>query len=352
MARRRGSVACFAETGQAGRQKTEERHGGTGARRPIRNGCGPDGPAPPVTPLLHLRCGDDLRGRLQSAGIAGEYLCFADPVCVGPAQDDGDLMAWLGMRARYVALHTGQDPAAVRLRLGREYAALNGLHRREAVWLWFEHDLWDQVALMRILSLLAEKRLLRGRLMLLPADGERCFPELSDAELGALQPAPLSDLQIEQAAEAWAAFAAPDPRGLDALSRRELALPFLGAALRRHLRDLPWRTDGLGETERRVLRAIAEGAAAEAEVLRRLAKDDPVFHLTDLIVREVIGRLRQGPNRLVSRDEALHPTPRGSAVLAGTDRFRPPPRFHAGAHVLPDPPWFWDPELAAVVAGP
>ncbi len=304
-----------------------------------------------MTPLLHLRCGDDLRSRLQSAGIAGEYLCFADPVCVGPAQDDGDLMAWLGMRARYVALHAGQDPAAVRLRLGREYAALNGLHRREAVWLWFEHDLWDQIALIRILSLLAEKRLLRGKLLLMPADGERSFPMLSDAELGALHPAPLSDLQIEQAAEAWAAFASSDPRGLDALSRRELALPFLAAALRRHLRDLPWTTDGLGETERRVLRAIAAGATDEAAVFDRVREGDSIFHLTDLILREVIGRLRQGPNRLVSRDEELHPTPRGAAVLAGTDRFRPPPRFHAGVHVLPDPPWLWDPGQAAAVPG-
>ncbi|MBL6453809.1 DUF1835 domain-containing protein [Belnapia sp. T6] len=307
---------------------------------------------PAVTPLLNLRCGDDLRSRLQSAGIAGEYLCFADPVCVGPAQDDGDLMAWLGMRARYVALHASQDPAAVRLRLGREYAALNGLHRREAVWFWFEHDLWDQAALIRILSLLAEKRLLRGKLHLMPADGERTFPELTDAELAALQPVPLSDLQIEQAAEAWAAFASPDPRGLDAFSRRELALPFLAAALRRHLRDLPWTTDGLGETERRVLRAIAEGAVEEGAVFRILRNSDRVFHVTDLIVREVIGRLRQGPNRLLMRENPLRPTPRGAAVLAGTDRFRPPPRFHAGAHVLPDPPWFWDPAQAAAIQGP
>ncbi|SDD84276.1 DUF1835 domain-containing protein [Belnapia rosea] len=304
-----------------------------------------------MTPLLHLRCGDDLRGRLQGAGIAGEYACFADPVCVGPAQDDGDLMTWLGMRARYVALHTGQDAAAVRQRLGREYAALNGLHRREAVWLWFEHDLWDQAALMRILSLLAEKRLLRGRLMLVPADGRRVFPALSDAELAALQPAPLSDLQIEQAAEAWAAFASPDPRGLDALSRRALALPFLAAALRRHLRDLPWTTDGLGETERRVLQAIADGVGDEAALFDAIHPADPVFHVTDLILRETVGRLRQGPNRLVMREGPLRLTPRGSAVLAGTDRHRPPPRFQAGVHVLPDPPWFWDPTQAAVVAG-
>ncbi len=131
--------------------------------------------------VLHLRPGDDLREALPSAGLAGEYLSFADPVCQGPARDEGDLLAWLGMRARFVALHAGADVGEVRLRLGREYAALNGLHRYDAVHLWFEHDLWDQAALIRVLSLLAEKRQLRGRLWLMPADGVRSFPEMRGA---------------------------------------------------------------------------------------------------------------------------------------------------------------------------
>ena len=75
---------------------------------------------------LHLRCGDDLRDRLSRAGIAGEYLCFADPVCQGPAQDDGDLAAWLARRARFVAAHSGADEPAIRRRLESEYAALRG----------------------------------------------------------------------------------------------------------------------------------------------------------------------------------------------------------------------------------
>ena len=37
-----------------------------------------------------------------------------------------------------------------------------------------------------------------------------------------MRPAPLTLLQVEQAAEAWLAFAAPDPTALDALSRRRI----------------------------------------------------------------------------------------------------------------------------------
>jgi hypothetical protein len=301
--------------------------------------------------ILHLRCGDDLREALPRAGLAGDYQCFADPVCQGPARDDGDLPAWLGMRARFVALHAGQDVGQVRLRLGREYTALNGLHRHDAVWLWFEHDLWDQAALIRVLSLLAEKRQLRGRLFLLPADGVRGFAELPDAELATLEPAPLTDLQIEQAAEAWAAFAAPDPTALDALTRRALALPFLGAALRRHLRDLPWTTDGLAETERLVLQAVQGGATTEEAVQAALRAADGIFHVTDLIVRDVVRRLRTGPRRPLLDDAPLRVSPRGKALLAGQARHRPVPREHAGVAVLPDPPWQWDADRAMVVAG-
>lgn len=307
--------------------------------------------------ILHLRCGDDLRVALPRAGLAGGYLCFSDPVCQGPARDDGDLLAWLGLRARFVAQHAGIDVAEARQRLGREYAALQALHRYEAVHLWFEHDLWDQAALTRVLSLLAEKRRLRDRLWLMPADGVRSFPELGDAELAALVPAPLTELQIQLAAEAWAGFADADPRALDALTRRRLALPFLAAALRRHLRDLPWTTDGLGETERRLLRAVAAGATAEDGVLAALRATDPVFHVTELIVRDLVRRLRTGPHRPLLAGDPLRPgdllrlSARGEALLAGATRHRPIPRAHAGIAVLPDPPWLWDPEAGEVVAG-
>jgi len=310
----------------------------------------------PFRPPLHLRCGDDLRDRLPGAGIAGEYLCFADPVCQGPAQDDGDLAAWLARRTRFVAAHSGADEPAVRRRLESEYAALRGddLAQHEAVWLWFEHDVWDQIALIRVVSLLDGQGGLEGKLWLLPADGVRCFPELSDTELAALRPQPLSPEQFREGAEAWAAFSAPDPRQLDALSRRPLALPFLAAALRRHLRDLPWTTDGLAETERRVLHAVYEGAKDEAAVLHAFRAADPVFHPTDLILRDVLRRLRAGPEPLLAPpSDPLALTDRGRAVLAGQERHRPAPRALGGMEIGPDaPPWRWDPGREAARLAP
>jgi len=300
---------------------------------------------------LHIRPGDDLRHRLPAAGIAGDYLCISDPVCVGPAQDEDGLIGWIGRRARFVALHAHVDAGEARMRLGREYAALHALHRQEAIWLWFEHDLWDQASLLRVLSILAPKPALRAKLWLLPADGRRSFPDLSDAELAALRPLSLTDAQMEDAVAAWDGFTATDPRALDALSRRALALPHLAAAMRRHLQDLPWTTDGLALTERLVLTAVAQGATDLSAVFRALRMADPVFHFTDLILAEVLLRLQTGPRRLIAREVPLRPTLRGEAVLAGRERHRSPPRSLAGVTIRPDPAWLWDPEGGRVVAG-
>jgi hypothetical protein len=302
-----------------------------------------------MTLTAHLRCGDDLRPRLPAAGWAGQYLPFADPVCVGPV-GEGELMAYLGQRARFVARHAGVDAGEARLRLGAEYAALNGLQRFDRVILWFEHDLWDQAALLRVLSLLANRAPLAGRLFRMPADGQCPFMALSDAELAALEPVPLTPLEIEAGAEAWEAFAAEDPTALDRLSRRASPLPHLAAAMRRHLQDLPWRGDGLALTERQLLRAVADGAGDLPAALAAQHAADAVFPVTDLILKEVHGRLSDGPRRLVTAASPWRLTERGAAVLAGTERHRPAPRFQAGVAVGPEPLWMWDPRAAGVHA--
>ncbi|MCR0983656.1 DUF1835 domain-containing protein [Roseomonas populi] len=288
-----------------------------------------------------IRCGDDLRGR-----VPGDYFCLADPVCQGPVH--GEFPAeYVSRRAAFVAGHYAHDVAAVRARLGAEYTALRGLPEYGRILLWFEHDLWDQAVLIRLLSLLADWPNLAGRLFLMPADGVRPFALLPQDELEALVPEPLPWSAVEAGAEAWRAFAAEDPTALDSLSRRALPLPHLARAMRRHLQDLPWVTDGLGLTERRVMQALAEGAD-EAALLRALEAGDPVFPLTDLILRDVVKRLSTGTRRLIGRDAPHAPTPRGAAILAGQARYVPAPRFQAGVVVGPGGGWWWNPRAAGV----
>ncbi|WP_156963464.1 hypothetical protein [Muricoccus aerilatus] len=289
-----------------------------------------------------IRCGDDLRGR-----VPGTYFPIADPVCQGPVHGEF-LEGYVSRRAGFVAGHYAHGAAAVRARLASEYAALRELPQYDRVLLWFEHDLWDQAALIRVLSVLAGWPALAGRLWLMPADGERSFPELPQEELDALVPQPLPWSSVEAGAEAWDAFAAEDPTALDRLSRRNLPLPYLARAMRRHLQDLPWVTDGLGLTERLVMRAAAEGVTGEAPLIRHLRAADPVFHVTDLIVRDMVTRLSTGTRRLLTREAPHLPTAHGAAILAGAARHSPGPRHQAGVVVGPRGRWWWNPRSAGV----
>ncbi|MFH5923464.1 DUF1835 domain-containing protein [Roseomonas xinghualingensis] len=289
-----------------------------------------------------IRCGDDLRGR-----IPGEYFCLADPVCQGPAEGEF-LPDYISRRAIFVAGHYGHDVAAVRARLDAEYATLRQLSGHERILLWFEHDLWDQAVLIRLLSLLADMPVLAGRLHLMPAGGSRVFADLPQAELEALVPEPLPWSAVEAGAEVWQAFVSPDPTALDRFSRRALPFPHLARAMRRHLQDLPWVTDGLGLTERLLMQGVADGAADEGALFRHLRKADPVFHVTDLITRDLLKRLSTGTRRLVSRDAPHGLTPHGKAILAGEARYVPAPRFQAGVRVGPGGGWWWNPRAAGV----
>jgi hypothetical protein len=62
---------------------------------------------------------------------------------------------------------------------------------------------------------------------------------------------PLTRRHFQEAQAAWAAFRSSDPTTID--PGKPKALQFLGAALRRHLEEFPWTTDGLSRTERQIL---------------------------------------------------------------------------------------------------
>ncbi len=292
---------------------------------------------------LNVRCGDDLREKLPQAGWDGGYFAFVDPLWHGPAWDDGDVMGFISRRARFVAAEYGEDVAQVRTRLGAEYAGLLALKRHERVVLWFEHDLYDQIALARVLAACAG---MEGKLFAVPADGVRHFGAMDVATLAALRGSEtaVSTAQIEAGAAAWEAVSRfDDPTGMEALRREKLPWPHMAAALTRLLQELPWRGDGLALSERVAVRGVAEGAADLSALMRAAHAADPVLHITDLALRATVRRLSDGPGKLIAgADGAWRLSERGAAVLAGAERHRTPPRWVGGTAVRSPAPWVWD----------
>lgn len=324
-----------------------------------------------ATRTLHIRCGDDIRDKLVEAGVAGDYLSFADPAWLGPPPASN---AWIAGRATLIAEHTGLPLQKVRAELGDAYWRLaRAPSEYQHIVLWFEHDLYDQANLVRILAGFAGRKKL-PRLELISIDrlaGVKRFiglGQLSPVQLASLWPRrkPVGRRQLALGAKAWAALRVPTPEPLqDLLKAGTRDLPFLKAALQRHLQELPWTIDGLSLAERGALVALAKGPLTVAEVFDEAQiKRDPQPFMGDLFFWSLLRDLIDAPRppiavsaatrRAIWRKRVLRLTPIGKALLAGKadwQALRPLPRWVGGipvGHGAPE--WRWNQAKGRVVA--
>lgn len=304
--------------------------------------------------LAHVCNGDATADNLSLADLPGEIRVWAD------ALDQGPLLPvppkpFLEARARH-AVAEGWTPsleaATAKLSDWQRAVALLDAPGVEEVVLWFEHDLFDQLGLCRLLYLASFVEVRAAQLTLVCIDRHPEVPQflglgqLAPEQLAALWPqrVPISRDAMDEAVATWLALTADDPRGLAFLAKRVRALPFLGGAIERHLEELPDCASGLGRTERQMLAAIGRGTSSLEAVRTELHAIDPRYPITDTISTTVLRRLVA--RELVSDQPALAITARGRQALAGAydvvselgiDLWR------GGVHLVGrGPVWRWD----------
>ena len=101
---------------------------------------------------LHITNGDDAGDKLRSF-VDGPVTLACDVLHEGPCPPvDGD--AWHEVRARFLASGDGPRYEAIKTGMTASDAAIAGAcERGDEIVLWFEHDLFDQLALIRTLDL-------------------------------------------------------------------------------------------------------------------------------------------------------------------------------------------------------
>ncbi|WP_338201997.1 DUF1835 domain-containing protein [Candidatus Nephthysia bennettiae] len=308
----------------------------------------------PALPL-HVTNGDSTAAGLRQGGVSGEVLPWRDVLHEGPVPSLAPA-ALARVRARFLAEATGISIEPTYRDLRRRDARLAAAG--DEVVLWFEADVYDQLQLVQVLDRLARDR---QRKLTLVAVGE--YPgvahfgglgELPGAELMALRETAATTVDraaLELARRAWTAFTAPNPHGLSGLSREHSpVLRHLGEALQRLLQEHPWVDDGLSLTERRILQAIAEGAATREDVFRGVWRLERRPFLGDIWCFRTLDGLRGGG--LVTGGPPLALSTLGEAVLAGrADRVELVglDRWIGGVHLAAPAHWRWDPRREALV---
>lgn len=223
--------------------------------------------------VLHIRCGTDIQNTLAVAGFNGDFLPFYDPYVHGPVPGIDSLEEFIQVRADYISsgLHPVYDEVVNDLT--QQYSALERACKYDAVYLWFEHDSYDQLILAKLLDFFSEAGRCPASLRLISIDhypGVRIFNGL-----GQLPPVALrvlweefSDVTPEQLVlgqRVWAAICSPEPDALrEVIATRTPELPMMAIALERHIRQLPSEHNGLNLSENLTLRILDEKGGMNA----------------------------------------------------------------------------------------
>lgn len=314
-----------------------------------------------MTRLHHIANGTSTTNTFHLAGIPGTYSIWADPLHEGPVPggiDDGELME---VRRRFL---TPPEPIDPMIDLREWRAALERHGTYDELVLWYEHDLFDQLNLLQLLTQIHERVPSDKRVSLICIGS---FPGRPDFKgLGELTPgelAPLldtrqrvTDAQYSLALRAWHAFREPAPHALDALRSSDTsALPFLAPAITRFLQEYPWTIDGLSRSERRLLQLVDAGTRDLATAFPRMHADESAYYIADGTLADLAESLSRMPSPLLSVSGSetdrmrlrvsLTLTETGKAVLSGRrDRVEIGgiDRWLGGVHLHDGNLWRWD----------
>lgn len=321
-------------------------------------------------PPLHVTNGDSTVPGLRGTGLAGEILPWRDVLHEGPVPDVDDAQL-RQIRASFLSAENADDIGTA-VEFAERDRILEAQKRGEYV-LWFEADLYDQLQIIQILDRVRRLGVAPDRISLI-CIGEHVevahfggLGELSAAQLARLPSAAavtMTDAGLAHAAAAWAAFRATEPTGLRTIiDSASLELRFLAEAFERLAQEYPATRDGLSVTERRILAAIAGGAATAGEVFARIMARERRPFLGDTWCFDRMTRFLRASTPLMASSSRTSPVERqtdvrltdnGRRVLAGEDdhvRLNGVDRWIGGVHLSGRRvAWRWDEGTESVIA--
>ena len=325
--------------------------------------------------MLHVANGTSTTRTIEAAGIPGARSIWADPLYDGPVPGGISDRELLNVRRQHLEGGEDNDPVLDPVNDLREWRAT--IARPESYYeliLWFEHDLFDQLNLIQLLTWIREYLPASKLVSIICIDS---FPGRPDFKgLGELSPRELAtlvgtrqrvtDAQYDLAQRAWEAFRASTPDALDAIRHENTAaLPYLAPAIARFLQEYPWTLDGLSRTERRLLELATGDGITLRDAFPRMHEGERAYYVTDGTVVEFAEALASTSPPMLTLDPSepqergiprgrIAITETGRAVLSGDlDRVTTVgiDRWLGGVHLQSDGLiWRWDDTHQRIIA--
>ena len=272
--------------------------------------------------ILHVANGHCTTGLIEASGLPGRTTIWADPLNEGPVPGHVSDDELLRVRAAFLA-GTADQVDQVAADLAQWRAVVDDHDAYDELVLWFEHDLFDQLNLIQLLSHLGmrppSKPVTMVQIGSYPGHPEfKGIGELSPANVEALfhTRRPLTPDQLALAASAWSAYRSSDPRAIEQMLQGDTsALPFLAKAFSRHLEEFPSDTDGLSRSERRLMELALDRPVSIHEAFSRMHDGETAYYITDSSFFDAANALATSSPPLLTINLA---NPNGSAMPVGT----------------------------------
>ncbi len=315
--------------------------------------------------ILHILNGKTVVDSLARSDVPGDKVEYSDVFHEGPVDATLGDEAFVHKRVAYLVAMGGGRKEQIGEQYARGERGLRAFRKYDEVVLWFEHDLYDQLLLIHHLAFYLRCDPRPTKLSLICIGRYPGMPSFRG--LGDLSPMQLASLldtrqlvgeaQLELGAKAWQAFGSPDPSGLLHLIEHAdfQSLPFLRAALIRHLEQFPSVRNGLGLSEQYALEGIAEGIARAGPLFRYHQDREEAVFMGDGTFYYYLQRLAANPAPLIryAEKESGSPamatcglTPVGRRVLAGDAdavELRGIDRWFGGVHLEDrEAKWRWN----------
>lgn len=279
-------------------------------------------------------------------------MAWRDALNEGPVPAGLSLGQTSALRARYQARRGYGNPIKLIHDFERRDALIGRAEDFGEIVLWFEHDLFDQLQLVQILTALEERDLEPGRVAVIQSD--HYLANMTVDEIFSFFPKrrTATPAIFKSARRSWDRFTSSNPADLYTAANEDvIGLPFLRAALRRLCEEYPWQRDGLSRSQRQALYAAGQGPARVEELFARAQSREEAYFLGERGFAMMLEDLRSG-GLVEEEDSKLLPSALGRRVLAGdadwlqTHRID---RWIGGVHLLPDELARWDDDAGSLV---
>ena len=322
---------------------------------------------------LIITNGDAAAEKMREGRINGEILCWRDVLAEGPVPQTGTLEELSGIRSDYLAWRGWGDAEAIRDVFAERDGAMRALGQFSDVMLWFEHDLYDQLQLLQILDFLASEETRSGRCQLIQSGSFIGTENPQRLRMHLKLKQPLSEALLSLAQAAWSAYRSPSPERWAALLRYDTsAMPFLRAAILRHMEEFPSTANGLSRTEAFILASVRDGINTPGDLFVAFQEFEETPFMGDWSFFSILDSLAGGAAPFISGlkgwtyspyfDEGqreiyltaeLRLTGLGNTTIGGKKdaiAFRRLDRWLGGVHLRNERCWRWDEGSRTLVA--